>query len=409
MLETVRDFARELAAAAGEESAARLRHGEWVVQFLAGEHDNLLHTRTRQAAHERIASEETGIRAALHFAASADGDHELAWELFVRYGVALMIGAQTVEVLTTYESLAELPRSADRLRAARALGVWSWARAAVYDSAADPDLDAACTVLENAGERDFLMCFQTAWGMLLAPTTLPRALAILDRALTLARAAGQTAVENFALMMICFAHINAGAVEEAQRSANEFASVAQHRLDDEAMAYALLVDARVKLMRGDLARARSLFADAAALAGARAEAWSRRIALCGLASVTFAAGDEVGARAILEEALVVCVGAGYLGMDSLCGAMALLLVKTDERDRAARVFDAVAVGTENETNSNATSTDPTGALRTATREARALLGDPTPPDPATVDLDAVLQAALGSSPKDLTPSGSRVQ
>jgi hypothetical protein len=120
------------------------------------------------------ASEEMGARLALRFAAGADGDPELAWELYVRFGVALMISAQTAEVLATYELLKPLPRSADPLRAARALGVWSWASAAVFDPAADPDLDAACAVLEDAGERDFLMCFQTEWGMLVARTALPR-------------------------------------------------------------------------------------------------------------------------------------------------------------------------------------------------------------------------------------------
>ena len=129
MLETVREFARERVAEAGEERAARLRHGEWIVQFLAGEHNNLMNTQTRQAAHERIASEEAGTRLALRFAASADGDHELAWQLFIRFGVALMISyAQTAEVLATYECLKTLPRSADPLRAALALGVRSWAR-----------------------------------------------------------------------------------------------------------------------------------------------------------------------------------------------------------------------------------------------------------------------------------------
>ena len=87
---------------------------------------------------------------------------------------------------------------------------------------------------------------------------------------------------------------------------------------------------------------------------------------------------------------------GYLGIDNLCGATALLLIKTGERDRALRVFGAVAAGAENETSYAATLTDPSGALRTATREARALLGDPYPRDPAIVDLDAVLQAAVGN-------------
>ena len=212
----------------------------------------------------------------------------------------------------------------------------------------------------------------------------------------LARGAGQTAVENWALMSICYGHLHGGAIDEAQRYADEFASIGRRRNDEEAVAYALAVDARVKLMRGDLAGARSLFADAAALACARSAAWARAIALCGLASVTLAAGDEVGARAALEEALLFCGGVGYVGIDSLCGATALLLVKTGERDRALSVFAAVATGAENETSFTATLTDPSGALRAATREARALLGDPRPRDPAVVDLDAVLEAALGN-------------
>jgi len=397
MLETVREFARERIGEAGEERAARLRHGAWVVQFLASEHNNLMSTQTRQAAHERIASEEMGIRLALRFSAGADGDPELAWQLFTRFGVALIISyAQTAQVLATYELLQALPRCADPLGAAQALGVWSWARASVFDPAAAPDLEAACAVLEDAGDREFLMCFLTAWGMLLAPASLRHALEILDRALTLARGAGQTTVETWTLMTICYAHLYGGAIDEAQRCADEFASIGRRRHDDEAIAYAMGVDARVKVMRGDLAGARSLFAESAALASAHSAAWARAIALCGLASVTLAANDEDGARAILEEALLFCVGAGYLGIESLCGALALLLVKAGERDRALRVFDAVPAGAEDETNFSLTSTDPSGALCTATREARALLGDPLACDPATLDFDAVLQAALGA-------------
>ena len=184
-------------------------------------------------------------------------------------------------------------------------------------------------------------------------------------------------------MMICYAHLHGGAIDEAQRHADELASIGRRRNDEEAMAYALAVGARVKLMRGDLAGARSLFADAAALARARSAAWPRSIALCGLASVTLAAGDEVGARAILEEALLFCGGVGYVGIDSLCGALALLLVKTGERDRARLASSTPwRRGRRTKPASRATSTDPSGALRAATREARALLGDPPGRDPA---------------------------
>jgi predicted ATPase len=397
MLETVRELARERVADAGEERSARLRHGAWVAQFLAGEHRNLMSTPTRQAAHERIALEEMGIRLALRFAASTEGDHELAWQLFIRFGGALMISfAQTAEVLATYGLLRPLPRSADPLQAALAQGVLSWARAAIFDAAAVPDLESACNVLEAAGERDFLASFLTAWGTLLAPNSLPRAVVILNRALMLARDAGQTTIENWALMTVSFGYLHAGAVDEAQRYADEFASIGKRGADDETLSYALLVGARVKLMRGDLAGARSLFADAAALARARSAAWARVMALCGLASVTLADGDEVAARAVLEEALLLCRGVGYVGTDSLFGTMALFLVKAGERGRALRVFDAVPAGAENDTSYAATLTDPSGALRAATQEARALLGKPQPRDPAAIELDVVLKAALGA-------------
>ncbi len=395
LLETVRELARERLAEAGEERAARLRYGQWIVQFLAGEHMNMLRAHTRQAAHERVALEEAGARLALRFAASADGDPELAWQLFIHFGFARLSDARTAEVLTTHELLKPLPRPTDPLRAALALGIWSWARAAMLVPAAAPDLEAACAVLEDAGERDFLPSIKTAWGMLLGPTERSRALAVLDRALVLARDAGQTFVEIWALTMICYADLYHGVIDEVERQTEELRRLARRQQDDEALSYALSVSARIKLKRGDFAGARTEFADSAAIARSRSAAWPRSMALCGLASVTLATGDEEGGRAILEEALHFCGGVGYVGIDTLCGALALLLVKTGERDRALRVFGAVAAGAEDETGYTAILTDPSGALRTATREARALLGDPPPGDPAVVDLDAVLQSALG--------------
>ena len=67
----------------------------------------------------------------------------------------------------------------------------------------------------------------------------------------------------------------------------------------------------------------------------------------------------------------------------------------------------MGAGTEDEIDFGAVSTDPSGALRTATREARALLGDPPPCDPSALDIDAVLQAALGrDATKGLPDAGN---
>jgi predicted ATPase len=396
MLETVRELARERVAEAGEERAARLRHAGWVTRFLAGEHDNMMRANTRQAAHERIAAEETGARLALRFAASAEGDLELAWELFSRFGLARLSDAHPTEVLADHELVRPLPCSADPVHAAWALGIWSWARAAMIDLAAAADLETACATLEGAGDREFLGGIQTACGMIVAITDRPRGLAMLERAVALGRETGQTFIEIWALTMTCFAHLFGGAIDEAERRAGELALLAQRQHDDEALAYALGLSARVRLVRGDLAGARSLFADSAAISRARSAAWPRSMALCGLASVTLAAGDEAGARALVEEALLFCSGVGYLGVDNLCGALALLLVKAGERDRALRVFGAVPAGAEDASGFAAAMTDPGGALRAATREARQRLGDP-PCDPSAVDLAAVLRDAVGAS------------
>jgi len=127
------------------------------------------------------------------------------------------------------------------------------------------------------------------------------------------------------------------------------------------------------------------------------DTWPRCIALAGLCSVTLAAGDETGARGLIEEAIHHFIGASFIAADSMCGALALMLAREGERDRALRVFTAVYPGTEEAVGIQALFTDPTGALRRATREARILLGDP-PHGPGEVDLRSVVAAALGPPP-----------
>src|SRR5262249_8551803 len=148
-----------------------------------------------------------------------------------------------------------------------------------------------------------------------------------------------------------------------------------------------------------LPAARALFAESAALARSRGAAWPRCVALACLCSVTVAAGDHADARGLLEEWLHASSGAGFITIDPMCGTLALMLSHAGhpERARPLRVSAAVRRGAEDATGINAHLTAPTGALRSATREARRLLGDPPPVDPENVDLTSVLQAALGAS------------
>jgi ATP/maltotriose-dependent transcriptional regulator MalT len=186
----------------------------------------------------------------------------------------------------------------------------------------------------------------TVRGMIAGPRDPVRALALLARAVELSSEEGHTYTEGWARSMIVYTHLMAGALDEAQRVADEAARISRGQHNDEGAAFALIGLAYVSLRRGDLRAARTQFAEAAALARSRAAAWPRCVALTGLCSVTVAAGDRAAARALLEEALHYSSGAGFIAVDAVCGTIALLLAQEGERERALRVFAAVRAGAE---------------------------------------------------------------
>jgi predicted ATPase len=397
MLETVRELARERAAAAGEERAARLRQAEWLERLLAREHRNLVRAGVRRSAQERVAPEVAGARTVLRFAAGPDGDVELAWRLFSRLSYSLLHNAQTMEAIAMREIVSGLPRSRDPVQAAIADGMWGRTLAYTWDETAEPLLASATATLEAAGDREFLSSVLTVRGMIAAPRDQARALALLDRAVALATENGETYIQGWARAMVVYTHFISGALDEAERSATEAIAIARRQHNDEAASYAFIGTAFVKFQRGQLSAARADYAEAFALARSHDAAWPRCMALGGLCSVTVAVGDLDEARRLLEESLHSSTGTGYMLLDSVYGAIALLLAREGEHERALRVFAAVPPGAEDETGINAHLADPTGALRNATREARKLLGNPTPVDPETLDFSAVMQAALGTT------------
>jgi tetratricopeptide (TPR) repeat protein len=390
-------MARERLTEAGEGHAVRTRQAKWLEGYLAREYRELLTVDGRFAARERIGAEITDARQVLQFAAGPDGDMELAWRLYIHVVFALMSNAQTAEALALREIVCDLPRSQDALWAARADGIWGWSRMAMRDETAEPLLASAAEVLEVLDDREFLPGILTAHAHSVGRKDPVRALAILARAVKRSSEEGNTYVEGWARGAIVHMHIIEGALDEAQRAADEAIRTSRRQRSDEGVAYALSASAWVNLRRGDLAAARAQFAEAVALARSRGSAWPRCIALSGLCSVTVAAGDYASGRALLEEALHYSRGVGFVNVDVVCGTIALMLAQEGERERALRVFAAVGAGAEDETGINAQITDPSGALRDATREARRLLADPPPVDPEAFDFADVVGAALGAA------------
>ena len=393
MLETVRELARDHLVQAGEERAARVRHVEWLEGLVAREQSDLLTAGRRQVARDRLVPELAATRELLRFAAGPDGDVELAWRLYIRTSFVLLNVAQTAESLALREIVDHLPRSSDRFRAAIADGMWSRGRA-MWDEATEPYLEASEAALTAIGERCYLPSVLTVHATVVAHRDAARSLALLERAIALAAEEGQTYTEGWSRCMVIFTHYATGKFDDAGHAADEAIAVARRQGSDEGMAFALLGLALVETGRGDLAEARARFAEAVALARSHGAEWPRCIALAGLCSVTLAAGDETGARGLIEEAIHHFIGASFIAADSLCGALALMLAREGEHDRALRVFSAVYPGSEDAIGIQALFTDPSGALRRATHEARVLLGNP-PPAPAEVDLATVVEAALG--------------
>jgi ATP/maltotriose-dependent transcriptional regulator MalT len=265
-----------------------------------------------------------------------------------------------------------------------------------WDGSAGPRLAAAAAALEAAGDREFLPSILTVLGMIKGETDPAQSIALLHRAVELAQEAGHTYTEGWTRGMIVYSHFLSGALDEAQRVAEESVRIARRQHNDEGAAFALIGCAFVNLKRGNLAAAREDLAEGVALARSRGAAWPRCMALTCLSSVIVATGDHANARALLEEALHYSIGTGFIAIDTMCGAIALMLAQEGERERALRVFAAVRPGAEDESGINAELSDPTGALRQATRQARQLLGNPPSTDPDTLDLTSVVQAALGA-------------
>ena len=395
MLETVRELALERLVASGHERAVRVRHVEWLIAFHAWAFHALMNPQNRAAIRDRMALEENAARLALRFAAGPEGDAELAWQLFIEYGATQGLhNARTAEVFASYELVAALPRSSDPVRAALATGIWAWARAVTFNPGAIPDFETTCAFLEEAGERRLLPAIATAWGMLLASVDSPRTQSVLERALALARESSLVAIEDWTLQTLCYAKVHDGDLEAAERYAHELAESASRGNDDMRLTYSLTMRARVQLAREDLDGARDLYFQAVQRTRAGGDAWPRFLALCGLASVLLEERDEIGARSIVAETLRFFRAVGYLGVDVLCGSQSLFLFRAGERDRALKVFTAVSPGAEDAAGYGPDVTDPTGSLREATRRARELLGNPPPVDPAFVDIEAALQAAV---------------
>jgi hypothetical protein len=396
MLETVREFARERLEEAGEERDARSRHAAWVQALLVDARRTINHATTQFRTFERLAMEEGNVRAAFAFLSGPDGDREKAWAFFCDLGWTRHQESLGAEVRTAYEALRAGGEARDPVVAAAALGLAAWTSYGAPSPATVQDLERSLAVLEAHGERSFLPGICTACAMALCWFDPPRALPMLDRALALTIELQLHSMESWARSMRCLYFMMSGQLEFADQNAEELIATSARREEPNGVTFGMTMKARLQLLRGDLPAARESFANAAAYARTRRGSYGRNDALTGLASVALAQGDEPAARAVLEELVhLTAKRTGTTALELGWGALAYFLAKAGEKERALRTLEVIPRGVENVPATLEMVLDPTGALSRATRDARALLGDPEPLAPDQVDMDVALRAVLG--------------
>jgi predicted ATPase len=406
MLQTVREFARERLVEAGEERDACLRTAAWIRKLLVDAYGRLNHAAERPGQLEQLALEDANVRDAFSFLSGTSGDRERAWELFCDLAWVRHIQLRSNSLRVAYDALRARGEPADPVVAAAALGLSAWASFGTPSAVTLADFERSVVVLETHGERHFLPGILAAYAMALRSIDPPRAAPALDRAVALSMETSCHPIETWVRTMRSLHLMMSGQLELADRAADELIASSARHGEEEGIIFGMTTKGRLQLLRGDVAAARESFGNAAAYARLSTTApYGRHDALQALASVALAQGDELAARALLEE-LVLFFGKrnGTSGGELAWGALACLLARSGERDRARQVLEVLPRGVEAVPPALKMQFDPAGALSSAVGEARALLGDPEPLAPELVDVEVALRAAIGRGASSSLPS-----
>jgi predicted ATPase len=395
LLETVREFALERLAEAGEEREARTRHARWVRDLFGAEQGPTMRYTERSASQQRLVPEEGNARAAIRFSSSPVGDRTLMWDLYCKFAFVLLVDARAQEMRDLYNELLPGGQADDPLLAAVARMLAHRGEVMSLDPQFAPMMAEAVSVLEAASERTYLPSALVSSGMFLMATAPERALPTLTRAIDLSHETRQYRIESWARTVVCWFHVTTRDLEAGDRAADALVAFSRATGEVEGLAFGRTTQGRLCILRGELAAARSHFAEAAALSREKETLWSLADAFFCLCSTMMAIGDADASRQILEEALVFLVPLRVAGTALVFGALAKLLAGAGERDRARQVLTVVPANFDSLGPAVFVRADPAGSLVRATREAFATLGGSSKnADNAGADFDAALHVVL---------------
>jgi predicted ATPase/DNA-binding SARP family transcriptional activator len=293
LLETVREFAHELALEEEDVEGLRRRHRDAVLALVEGEVDHLKGPGL-PAALARFGEVHDDVRRAIGWSLDRPGELE----------AALRLGAASVRFWLKRGHLREGRDLLERI-----------ARAA-----SDRPSTRYVEVLVGLGHVDHYQ------------PDVARA----EHAVTIAEALGDPGSVAWARLTLALVLVRSGRFEEAAAAARAARPAAQRSEDLEAIGTAAAYEAIATKRLGQLLRAQELFEDAAAVYRRLGDPWDAAWAIANLADIAQELGDDARAIALIEPEIAVFHRIGDLRAGSDClEILARACLRRGDADAAA--------------------------------------------------------------------------
>ncbi|HEU5298009.1 MAG TPA: tetratricopeptide repeat protein, partial [bacterium] len=338
MQETIREYAHEKLAAAGEAADLRLRHGQWVLE-LAEQAEPYLRGSRQQLWLDRLEREWDNLQAALRWAVeSGESDRALRlgaalWRFWYLHGHLTIGGEWLAAILGRFEA-----PSVSRARALNGAGVLAVA-AGGYAQAhqlAQRALELARITGDAESEASARLVHSTAY---LAQGDCAKATALAEETLAAFRTAGSVWGEALALSVLADIALENGHYEQALKVYTD--SVALFRQSSDAWGIALGERGRGYAARllGDYDQAVSVQAATLAMTRRLGDRTGMGSAMVQLGFLHWRQGRYDQAKAILEEALPMARDAGNRrGVADVLSVLGLIEDSQGHHAKAAEVL-----------------------------------------------------------------------
>ncbi|HET7487846.1 MAG TPA: LuxR C-terminal-related transcriptional regulator [Acidimicrobiales bacterium] len=339
MLETVRQYAAERLAEAGEGVTVRERHARWCLALAEASEPQLTGAEQRVWL-ARLGAEHENLRTALEWVI-ANGRDEIALRLagaltlFWRMGGHFDEGRRYLDA-----ALATAGAAPDEARAKAEWGLGLLSAMLGDHVGAAPVLHEALHRYRILGDAAGAARSLLVLGNCAISTSPVRAQALLEQSVALARDAGDEWCTAHALAMGGLSHVNQGAPQAARPLVDEAVAVARRSGDAQGLRIGLALLGRVARHQGAYAVAEAALAESRDLTRELGEHYGVAVATIELGAVALARGDREQTGRLLAEAEIAARSCGSPGLQTETLVLRGRLAQAEgDFERARRLFE----------------------------------------------------------------------